>query len=86
MIQRVYEKALPFLGVNCKIKREWRTLPEMYQGLGMPNTPLIALSKKISFLLGNWEFPEQAHSNALSMAYDNLLIKVGLYGSPLHWN
>ena len=28
MLQRVYAKALPFLGVNCKIKRAWRTLPE----------------------------------------------------------
>jgi hypothetical protein len=46
----------------------------------------VALSKKISFLLGNWGFPGQAHSYALSMAYNNLLIKVGLYGSPLHWN
>ena len=51
--QKVYEKALPFLGVNRKIKCEWRTLPEMYQGLGLPNFPLIALSSKISFLLGN---------------------------------
>jgi hypothetical protein len=68
MIQWVYEKALPFFGLNCIIKREWRTLPEMYQGLGMPNMPLIALLEKIFFLLGNWGFPGQAHSNALSMA------------------
>jgi hypothetical protein len=30
MYQRLYEKALPLLGVNRKIKKEWRTLPEMY--------------------------------------------------------
>ncbi len=82
MIQRVYKKALPFLAVNWKIKREWRTLPEMYQGLGMPNMPLLALSEKISFLLGNWGFPGQAHSDALSMAYENLLIEVGLPQRP----
>jgi hypothetical protein len=51
-IQKVYKKALPFLGVNCKIKQEWRTLPEMYQGLVLPNFPLVALAKKVSFLLG----------------------------------
>jgi hypothetical protein len=51
--QKVYAKVLPFLGVNCKIKHEWQTLPEMYQVLGLPNFPLIALSSKISFLLGN---------------------------------
>jgi hypothetical protein len=55
-IQRFYAKALPFLGVNCKIKKEWRTLPEMHQGLALPNLTLVALSDKISFLLGNWVF------------------------------
>jgi hypothetical protein len=25
IFQRVYEKALPLLGVNCKIKKEWKT-------------------------------------------------------------
>ncbi len=85
-IQCFYAKALPFLGVNCKIKKEWRTLPDMYQGLALPNLPLVALADKISFLLGNWDFYGQAHSNSLVMAYDNFLIEVGLYGSPLQWS
>jgi hypothetical protein len=51
--QRVCEKALPFLGVNCKMKKEWRTLLEMYQGFSLPNLPLVALAEKVSFLLGN---------------------------------
>jgi hypothetical protein len=85
-IQCFYAKALPFLGINCKIKKEWRTLPEMYQGPAMPNLPLVALLDKISFLLGNWGFYGQAHSNALAMAYDNFLIEVGLHGSPLQWS
>jgi hypothetical protein len=84
--QKVYKKALPLLGVNCKIKREWRALPEKYQGLAMPNVPLVALAEKVSFLLGNWGFAGQAHSNALAMAFDNFLIQVGLYGSPLDWS
>jgi hypothetical protein len=65
--QKVYKKALPLLGVNCKIKREWRTLPKKYQGLAMPNVPLVALAEKVSFLLGNCGFASQAHSNALAM-------------------
>jgi hypothetical protein len=81
--QRVYKKALPLLGVNCKIKKEWRTLPEMYQGLALPNIPVVALLAKVSFLLGNWGFFSQVHSNALAMAYSNFLVKIGLYGSPL---
>jgi hypothetical protein len=69
--QRIYARALPFLGVKSKIKREWRTLPEQYQGLGMPNFPLLALSEKLTFLVGNWGLIGQSHSDALAMAYKN---------------
>jgi hypothetical protein len=86
IIQRVYAKALPFLGILCKIKKEWRTLPEMFWGLALPNFPLIALSKKISFLLGNWGFHCLAHSDSLAMAYENFLLEVGLYSDPLLWS
>jgi hypothetical protein len=85
-LQRVYKRALPFLGVNWKIKQEWRTLLEMYQGLSLPNFPLMALSEKVSFLFGNWGFHGQAPSDALAMAFQNFLVEVGLYGSPLDWN
>ena len=53
MIQIVYAKALPYLGVNWNIKREWRTLPKRYQGLALPSFPLVALSEKVSFILEN---------------------------------
>jgi hypothetical protein len=84
--QKIYKKALPLLGVNCKIKQERRTLPKKYQGLAMPNVPPAALAEKVSFLLGNWGFADQAHSNALAMVFDNFLIEVGLYGRPLDWS
>ncbi len=80
IIQQVYERALPFLSVNCKIKKEWRTLPEMYQGLVLPNFPLVALSAKV-FLLENWGFSGRAHSDALAMAYENFIFYGG--GGPL---
>ncbi len=47
---------------------------------------LVALSEKVSFLLGNWGFLGQAHSDDLAMAYKKFLVKVGLYGSPLDWS
>ncbi len=52
----------------------------------MPNVPLVALAEKVHFLLGNWGFAGQAHSDALAMVFDNFLIEVGLYGSPLYWS
>jgi hypothetical protein len=48
----------------------------MYQGLALPNFPLVALAKKITFLLSNWGFPGVAHSNSLAMAYDNFFMEV----------
>ena len=51
----------------------------------MPNFPLLALSKKLTFLVGNWGLIGQTRSDALAMAYKNFLIEVGLYGSPLNW-
>jgi hypothetical protein len=86
MYQRFYEKALPLLGVNRKIKKEWRMLPEMYQGLAFSNFPLIALAEKISFILGNWGFQGLAHSDAMAMAYKNFIIEVGLYDNPFMWS
>jgi hypothetical protein len=86
IIQRVYERVLPFLGVNCKIKKEWRTLPKMYQGLALLNFPLVALSAKISFLLENWGFSGRAHSDALAMAYENFMVEVGHYDIPFSWS
>jgi hypothetical protein len=85
-IQWIHGQALPFWGVNGKIKKEWRTLPEMYQGLAMPYMPLVVLVEKLSFLLCNWSFQGLAHSNVLAMAYDNFLVKLGLYGSLLAWS
>jgi hypothetical protein len=58
----------------------------MFQGLVLPSFPLIALSKKILFLLGNWGFHGPAHSDSLAMAYENFLLEVGLYSNPLHWS
>jgi hypothetical protein len=51
----------------------------------MSNMPLLALLVKLSFLLSNWCFMGQMHSNALAMAYDNFLLEIGLFGSPQQW-
>ncbi len=52
----------------------------------MPNFPLVALAEKITFFSSNWGFLGVAHSDPLEMAYDNFLMEVGLYGSPLRWS
>ena len=57
----------------------------LFQGLALPFFPLVALSEKLSFLLGKWGFHGLAHSDTMAMAFKNFLIEVGMYGSPLNW-
>ena len=45
--QDLYYKIPPLLGVIRNIGKEWRTLPETYQVLGLPDFEVYALSKKI---------------------------------------
>jgi hypothetical protein len=71
---------------KLEYKKEWRTLPERYQGLALPNFPLIALSEKVSFILENWGFHGQAQSDGLALAYDNFLVEVGLYNNSFQWS
>jgi hypothetical protein len=82
-VQALYFKSLLLMGINGNIKKEWQSLPMMYQGLGLPCFPLVALAKKISFLQENWGSSGVAQSDALSLAYDGFLMEVGLYGNPL---
>lgn len=49
-INSVYYQALSSLGVNRHITREFRTLPPRYQGLGLREPNLEALSAKIRVL------------------------------------
>ena len=55
-------------------------LPEMYQGLGLPNFILVAFAAKVYFLQCHWGF-EGATSDALQFAYETFLIEVGLHGN-----
>ena len=47
--QDFHYKILPLLGVSRNIGKEWKTLPERYQGLGLPDFEVHALSKKVHF-------------------------------------
>ena len=37
LMQNLYFRFLPILGVNRHITKGWRMLPERYHGLGLPN-------------------------------------------------
>ncbi len=83
--QRVYFQCLPLLNVNCHIDLPWRLIPERYQGLGMANYALVSLASKFAFLQCNWRF-DFVHSKSTMMAYESLMIEVGLYGNTMSYD
>jgi hypothetical protein len=54
----VFFWCLPLLGVQQHIELPWQTLPEMYQGIGLPNFTLISPATKLQYIQCNWGFNE----------------------------
>lgn len=78
--QRLYYRALPVLNVNRNITKEWRMLPEMFQGLGLPNMNLRMLGAKIHFLHCTWGFTGAA-ADLLTFSFESFMVEVGIYGN-----
>ena len=66
--------------MNGNIGKEWRTLPERYQGLGLPNFEVHALSKNIHFL----QHKRNGNDSTSKMAettYEAFMVEVRMYGN-----
>ena len=81
----MYYRLLPHLGVNRNITTPWHMLPEMYQGLGLPNFLVLSLASKVAFLQCNWDFPGST-GDSLRFNYEAFLVEVGLYGNLFSWD
>ena len=77
---KVYYKALPLLGIRWSIKKKYRTLPERFQGLGLPNFVVIVFVCKIFFLRCHWGFKGVTARMVMS-TFETFMLKVGLYGN-----
>jgi len=84
-LRRVWYRVLPFLGVRRNITLLWRTLPERYQGLGMPNFAVVAFASKVFFLQCHWGF-DGATADSMRWNYENFIVDVGLYGNVFSWD
>ena len=78
--QDLYYKMLTLLGINRNIGKEWRTLPERYQGLGLPDFEVHALSKMIHFLQHRWD-GNKSTSKMTVATYKAFMVEVGMYGN-----
>ena len=81
-MQALYYKILPVLGVNRNISKEWRTLSERFQGLGLPNFVVDCLAAKLFYMQSVWGF-DCAAGHMMMQAYEAFLIEVGLYGDTM---
>jgi hypothetical protein len=81
----VYFKILALLGVQLHVELPWCTLPEAFQGIGLPNFALNSLASKLQLIQCIWGFND-ATFIALSMGYDSFLMDLGLYGNVLGYN
>ncbi len=76
----VFYKCLPFLGVQRHIELPWRTLPECFQGIGLPNFSLVSLSSKLQLIQCIWGF-KNAASMSPRMGYESFVVDIGMYGN-----
>jgi hypothetical protein len=77
-----YYTLLPSLGVNRNISKEWRTLPQCYQGLGLPVMSIEKLAASIQYLLRHWDNPS-TYGHALRCSFELLQVETGLKGNFL---
>ena len=76
----IYHRSLSRLRVHKSIRRELRTMPEMFQGLGMFDLNVERLGQKVFFLRRHWNTPT-AMGKMLKVAFETFQIDVGLDGN-----
>jgi hypothetical protein len=56
--KNIFYKCIPLLGVQRHIELPWQTLPESYQGIGLPNLALHSLASKLQLISCIWGFKD----------------------------
>ena len=68
------------MGVNRKMRREMRTLPKKYGGLGYFDLNIDNLGERFHFIARHWDLPT-ATGKTLRQAYETFRLSVGLGGN-----
>ena len=79
-IHAVFDASIGCLRVNSKMRKEFRMMPEMYQGLGMFNLNIDGLDALIFFLCQHWNM-NTPMSKMLGQAFEAFQVNVGLEGN-----
>ena len=78
-------KILPRMGCNRKIKKEWRTIPYEFLGVGLPNYSLEQLIAQTNLLLQHFSSGTLV-GNLMKNTYEQLQLEIGLGGCAFGQN
>ena len=71
------------MGCNRRIKKEWRTIPYEFLGLGLPHYSLEQLIGQTNLLLQHFSTGKLL-GNLMKNTYEQLQIELGLGGCAFH--
>jgi len=75
-------EALPLLGVNRSVKREWRTIPRAFGGIGLISLPIEQTIGWANMLLQHYGAPTVIGGKCLA-SLEALQLEIGCTGNPL---
>ena len=78
----IYFQALPQLGFNQHITKEFRTLPSEYQGIGLRQWSIEKLGRDLAMLLRHW-WSDSTLARSFQALYEAFQMEVGVNGNVL---
>ncbi len=81
----LYYRCLPLLGIQRHIELPWQTLPEAFQGIGLPNFALLSLASKLQLIQCIWGFKDKVLMSH-QMGYKSFVMDIGMSGNALSLN
>ncbi len=83
LLQQLDNRALPLLGVNRAIKREWRNIPRAFGGIGLFNLAVEQMIGWANMLLQHYGTPTTV-GDKLKASLEALQLEIGGTGNPLN--
>ena len=78
-VHKFYHQTMSCMGVNRKMRREMRTIPKKYGGLGYFDLNMDNLVDRFHFIAFHWDL-NSAAGQTLRHAYETFRLSVGLGG------
>jgi hypothetical protein len=75
-------RALPYLGVNCNIRTEWRYMYNTFGGVGLLSLSTEAAIARVNLFLQHWGMPSPI-GQMLQTSMEGLQLEIGCVGCPL---